>query len=76
MKRMIMIILACSALIFSLDTLARCGASNSCGQGYCDSESEYENKCQCTDPSCTSSYGHDCLSKKECCEAFGNIGAR
>lgn len=30
--------------------------------------------CQCTDPACEKS--NDCLTRSECCEAFGNIGAR
>lgn len=36
----------------------------------------YESNCQCTDPVCSRPWDSNCISRAECCEAFGNIGAR
>jgi hypothetical protein len=74
MKAMLAITITSLSIILSAYAFAGCGDDSGCGQGYCGSE--YDNKCQCTDPTCNKGYGHDCLSKGECCEAFGNIGAR
>lgn len=64
----------CSLLMLG-NAFAGCGEGG-CGDGFgnCDA-SEFENVCQCTDPVCNSS-DRGCLSKAECCEAFGNMGAR
>lgn len=79
MKARLVIACGCAALLISGYSFGGCGGSGGCGggggDGYCG-ESEYVNTCQCTDPSCNKSYGHECLSRSECCEAFGNIGAR
>lgn len=73
---------ACIIFLISSYSFGACGGDTgltSCGggggSGSC-SQDPYVNTCQCTDPACTRSYGHECLSQSECCEAFGNVGAR
>lgn len=42
-----------------------------CHGPYCP----YATNCDCTDPYCKS-MDRSCLSKCDCCAAFGNVGAR
>ncbi len=61
-------VLACS-VVWSDDGCS----SGTCGPSFCN---PYETNCQCTDPACNRPWDSDCISRAECCEAFGNMGAR
>lgn len=78
MKAKLVIVTGCLSLFMSSYALSDCGDPYGCGQsggsGSCDFN-EYNNVCQCTDRVCNS-VDHGCLSPNECCEAFGNMGAR
>lgn len=77
MKAKLVIVTGCLSLFLSSYANAGCGGYTSCygGGGPCNAN-EYENICQCTDPRCYQNWDNKCLSKSECCEAFGNVGAR
>lgn len=77
MKTSFLIAICCVGMLFSTNIFAGCGDDGGCGDGdgYCGGT--YDNStCQCTDPACNRTYDLDCLSKSECCEAFGNVGGR
>lgn len=46
-----------------------CSSCETYKTSYC---SDIDNRCACTDPQCES--GNPCLSRRECCHVFGNIG--
>lgn len=75
MKATILTFLGCVAILMSGYSL---GWSSGCDQGNCGSNfcNPYETECQCTDPACNRPWDSDCISRAECCEAFGNMGAR
>ncbi len=81
MKTLYAALLIVIGITFSTTALADCYSCssqqttyNSCStctaapQGDC----AYNNKCICSEPSCGR---NPCLSKRDCCEAFGNVGA-
>lgn len=74
MKIKSLITLGVFCMLLGSNAISGCGYSaynQSCG-----ADSEFDNKCQCTDPACYRSYDRDCSSMTTCCEAFGNVGAR
>lgn len=77
MKATAAILISCFALLLSTYAFAGCG---SCGSdddnGGCGSSDSSTAACNCADLGCSDRYNNDCLSRSECCEAFGNIGAR
>lgn len=75
MKATLAIVTTCAGILLSTYVFADCGNGGCQQSGNCGGASEYENVCQCTDPVCNS-VDRGCLSKAECCEAFGNVGAR
>lgn len=74
MKAKLVIATGFLSLFMSSYAFSDCGDPYGCGGGSCDVD-EYNNVCQCTDRVCNS-IDHGCLSPTECCEAFGNMGAR
>lgn len=75
MKAKSTMMIVCLMLISSY-SFANCGGlGGDCGSDNFCNVNEYDNTCQCTDPVCHS-VDKGCLSTGECCEAFGNIGAR
>lgn len=77
MKAKIGVILGCIMLIAGSYSFA-CGGGG-CGSSSCggdEGSTDYTGTCDCTDPGCGPKGYNDCISKNECCEAFGNVGAR
>jgi hypothetical protein len=78
MKASLCIGIGCLSLLLSAMAFAGCNscgsASSSCSDGA--AIAGYYPSCDCTDPGCSPYAKNDCLSMGECCEAFGNIGAR
>ena len=72
MKTKILIILSSLCLFATIQGFAYCGGGSD-GGGCGNTCSEYDSTCQCTDPNCGK---NPCLSRSDCCEAFGNVGAR
>lgn len=75
MKSKMLVILSCVSLFLSPAIFASCGGYGDYDQDGGCGENLFDNSCQCTDPVCQN-VDKGCLSKGECCEAFGNVGAR
>ncbi|MFZ2315852.1 MAG: hypothetical protein WAW86_09390 [Gammaproteobacteria bacterium] len=76
MKAKIAVIIGCISILAgaSLSSYA-----DGCGSRGCQPGPRQENtcpSCQCADPACGPYSHNECISTQECCEAFGNIGAR
>lgn len=76
MKTLFLALIAMSGITFSMTSFADCyscsppqSACTPCGSSYNDSPC---NSCNCTEPSCGR---NPCLSRRTCCEVFGNVGA-
>ena len=74
MKIKLAIIMGCTSLFFhQMAFAADPGCYKQCGQAPSGPPYQcYSQNCECTDPAC--SVKNDCLSRSECCEAFGNVG--
>ncbi len=77
MKATLLTLVGFITIFLSTQTLAwpdegSCQGGN-CGPAACN---PYETNCQCTDPACNRPWDTNCISRGECCEAFGNMGAR
>lgn len=79
MKASLCIAIGCVGLFLSYAVFADCGGGGcgggGCGSGYSSCNAGYPT-CDCTDPACDPFARNNCLTQGECCEAFGNIGAR
>lgn len=64
--KVILLTIAGSFLLFA----APVSFADCCGSAFCD---PYDTPCECADPSCGK---NPCLSRSDCCYAFGNVGAR
>lgn len=74
MKMSLGIIICLFGMLLSGAVSAGCGSS---AEEEYDSSSYYTSRCQCAaDPNCAKRVDTDCISESECCQAFGNIGAR
>jgi len=68
MKVLLLTVAGCLMFMTTSVSFADCGSA--CGSGFCD---PYDTPCECADPSCGK---NPCLSRSDCCFAFGNVGAR
>ena len=73
MKKVFLSFIGCLALIITGHLWGACSQS----RYYCQNQSqptpEYCSSCNCADPACMAT--NDCMSRSECCRAFGNIGS-
>lgn len=76
MKTRMLALLGCVAFSISCAAFADDCLGGSCGSLSTASCNPYETNCQCTDTACHRPWDSNCISRAECCEAFGNIGAR
>ncbi len=79
MKTTIAVVIGCVSVLIWTPTLAQCsylydyGTETGC-PSTCGYESDATSLCNCTDPGCDGS--NSCLTRGECCAAFGNVGGR
>lgn len=72
MKKYFIFILA--TYCFSLSPLSHAGCGRNMNDDWHHDEAT-TSECQCADLGCARSF-NTCLNPSDCCEAFGNIGAR
>lgn len=77
MKAVLVIFIGCLAIAMGTITFANCHHHHRYVVKKvvkkCDPN---EASCQCTDPTCDRPWDSNCISRGECCEAFGNVGGR
>lgn len=59
---------SCSSCTSSYRSCDSCGTVSAASSDDC----EFMNKCACSEPSCGR---NPCLSRRDCCAAFGNVGS-
>lgn len=77
MKTTLAVVIGCLSVLIINPALAECSYLNDYGtatgcRSTCGDDSEVTSLCQCTDPACNTD--NPCLSRSECCAAFGNVG--
>ncbi len=71
MKIKLVLFLGCLGMLAGCTTNGNFFGRSVCADECPQNLAQYSCACQCTDPSCGTSY---CLDSKECCRVFGNVG--